>query len=62
MRCCRLTLLFLLLAVPATCFSWPVKVVSIADGDTITVLHNDQNKEIRLYGIDCPGEDQRTVH
>lgn len=63
MRCSRLTLLLLLLATPATCFSWPAKVISITDGDTIAVLHNGQQKEIRLYGIDCPetgqGHDQQ---
>lgn len=58
MRCSRLTLFLLLLAIPATCFSWPAKVVSVADGDTITVLHNGQQKEIRLYGIDCPEKGQ----
>jgi endonuclease YncB( thermonuclease family) len=58
MRCSRLTLLFLLLAIPAPCFSWPAKVVSITDGDTIIVLHNGQRKEIRLYGIDCPEKGQ----
>ncbi|MDR2548981.1 MAG: thermonuclease family protein [Desulfobulbus sp.] len=58
MRSSRLTLLFLLLVISATCFSWPAKVVSVADGDTITVLHNDQKKEIRLYGIDCPEKGQ----
>ena len=51
MRCSRPTLLFLFLAIPSTCFSWPAKVVSVADGDTITVLHNSQHKEIRLYGV-----------
>jgi micrococcal nuclease len=30
------------------------KVVSIADGDTITVLHDRKQYKIRLYGIDCP--------
>jgi endonuclease YncB( thermonuclease family) len=58
MHCSRLTFLLFLLAIPATCFSWPAKVVSVADGDTITVLHNDQKKEIRLYGIDCPEKEQ----
>jgi endonuclease YncB( thermonuclease family) len=58
MRCTLLTLLFLLLAIPATCFSWPAKVVSVADGDTIRVLHNGQQKKIRLYGIDCPEKGQ----
>ena len=58
MRCSRLTFLLFLLAIPTTCFSWPSKVVSVADGDTITVLHNDQKKEIRMYGIDCPEKGQ----
>ena len=67
MRCSRLTFLLPLLAIPATCFSWPAKVVSVTDGDTITVLHNNQKKEIRLYGIDCPeklqsrGEQAKTL-
>lgn len=52
MRCSSLILLFLLFAIPATCFSWPAKVISVADGDTITVLHNDQKNEIRLNGIE----------
>lgn len=60
MRCSRLTLLFLLFAIPATCFSWPTKVVSVADGDTITVLYNGQQKEVRLYGIDCPEKKQKS--
>jgi endonuclease YncB( thermonuclease family) len=58
MHCSRLTLLLFLLAIPATCFSWPAKVVSVADGDTITVLHDNHKKEIRLYGIDCPEKGQ----
>lgn len=58
MRSSRLTFLFFLLAIPATCFSWPAKVISVADGDTITVLHDGQQKEIRLYGIDCPEKGQ----
>ncbi len=49
MRCSRLTFLFFLLTIPATCFSWPAQVVSVADGDTITVLHKDQQKKM---GVD----------
>lgn len=30
------------------------KVVGVADGDTITVLHNKEEHKIRLAGIDCP--------
>lgn len=30
------------------------KVISVADGDTITVLLDNSPTRIRLYGIDCP--------
>jgi micrococcal nuclease len=30
------------------------RVLSIADGDTITVMHKRRKEKIRLYGIDCP--------
>lgn len=33
-------------------------VVSILDGDTIEVLHNNKAKRIRLSGIDCPEKGQ----
>lgn len=35
------------------------RVVRVADGDTITILHSDNTQEkIRLYGIDCPERSQ----
>jgi micrococcal nuclease len=34
------------------------KVVSIADGDTFTILVNNQQIKIRLHGIDCPEKGQ----
>jgi micrococcal nuclease len=37
-------------------FSGPV--VSILDGDTIEVLHNNRAERIRLNGIDCPEKGQ----
>jgi endonuclease YncB( thermonuclease family) len=58
MRCSRFFFLLFLLTIPTTCFSWPAKVISVTDGDTITVLHNNQKNEIRLYGIDCPEKRQ----
>jgi endonuclease YncB( thermonuclease family) len=33
-------------------------VVSVIDGDTIEVLHNDKAERIRLSGIDCPEKGQ----
>jgi endonuclease YncB( thermonuclease family) len=43
---------------PAETASFTGKVVSIADGDTITVLHDHRQARIRLYGIDCPERSQ----
>jgi endonuclease YncB( thermonuclease family) len=40
----------------ATDFSGPV--VSVLDGDTIEVLHNQHPTRIRLSGIDCPEKGQ----
>ncbi len=34
------------------------RVVGVADGDTITVLHNGKGERIRLNGIDCPEKRQ----
>ena len=34
------------------------QVVSILDGDTIEVLHNNHPERIRLNGIDCPEKGQ----
>ena len=34
------------------------KVISVADGDTITVLQNFKQYKIRLYGIDTPEKKQ----
>ncbi len=37
------------------------RVVGVADGDTITVLHNGKGERIRLHGIDCP-EKRQAIH
>lgn len=42
---------------PATALAWSAKVISIQDGDTITVAPNGDYHtpiSIRLYGIDAP--------
>ncbi|HAO23239.1 MAG TPA: hypothetical protein DCQ37_24005, partial [Desulfobacteraceae bacterium] len=38
--------------------TWKGQVVSVIDGDTITVKHSDSPKKIRLYGIDAPEKQQ----
>ncbi|RJP93930.1 MAG: nuclease [Desulfobacteraceae bacterium] len=34
------------------------KVVGVADGDTITVLENQTQYKIRIFGVDCPEKSQ----
>lgn len=38
--------------------AWQGKVVSVSDGDTITVMHEGRGEKVRLYGIDCPESHQ----
>ena len=52
---CQLLLCWLPVALGAG-FSSPV--VSVLDGDTIEVLHNQHPERIRLSGIDCPEKSQ----
>ena len=33
-------------------------MIKVYDGDTITLLHNNENLKIRLYGIDAPESNQ----
>jgi endonuclease YncB( thermonuclease family) len=48
-----LVLVFLFLfAIPSICYAWSGKVVSVADGDTITVMKGEKRVRVRLYGID----------
>lgn len=57
-----LVALVLALTIPAFAWAqtatWTGKVVGVADGDTITVLHDGKGERIRLYGIDCPEKRQ----
>src|SRR5689334_12730230 len=51
-----MTFLWLLLAIgdPGMAADFEGKVISVLDGDTIEVLHDNKPERIRLYGIDCP--------
>ena len=48
----------LLLTVPADAADFSGSVISVLDGDTIEVLHNQHPERIRLSGIDCPEKGQ----
>lgn len=59
MRASRLlvaSLFGLTLALPAE--GWKGKVIGIADGDTITILHGGKPEKVRIAGIDCPERKQ----
>jgi len=43
-----------IILIPSLAIAWSGKVVKVADGDTITVLHDGRRERIRLYGIDAP--------
>jgi len=43
---------------PAFADTFTGQVVGIADGDTITVMHQGRGERIRLWGIDCPEKAQ----
>ena len=45
---------FLILLFPLLLFALSGKVVSIHDGDTITILQDKQQIKVRLFGIDAP--------
>lgn len=49
------TILILFIAICSIIFAITGKVVSVYDGDTITiVMENNEKVKIRFYGIDCP--------
>ncbi|MFT5731256.1 MAG: endonuclease YncB(thermonuclease family) [Desulforhopalus sp.] len=54
-----LLFLFLIVSFPHQAHALTGKVISIADGDTITILDSsNQQHKIRLYGIDTPEKKQ----
>lgn len=38
--------------------AWTGKVVSVAAGDTLTVLHNGKEVNVKLYGVETPNKAQ----
>lgn len=52
-----LTALFILCPA-AQAETFTAKVIAVADGDTITVMHDNHAEKIRLSGIDCPEKKQ----
>lgn len=56
----QFTLAFLLVLFSLPAFGWEARVVSVADGDTITVepIEGGDRVKIRLWGIDCPETNQ----
>jgi endonuclease YncB( thermonuclease family) len=55
-------LLSLLLSPVAFASDYSGLVVSVRDGDTLDILHNQHRERIRLSGIDCPEKGQSYGH
>ncbi len=53
-----LTAVLVVLLLPVLSWAWQGKVVGVADGDTISVLHDGKGEKIRLYGVDAPEKRQ----
>lgn len=47
-----------LLVLAAVEWAWPGKVVGVIDADSITILHDGRQEQIRLWGIDRPEKQQ----
>ena len=53
-----LALVDYLLVLPALGWAWSGQVVGVIDGDSIAMLHDGRQEQIRLWGIDCPERGQ----
>lgn len=54
-----ISLIAILIMIPAFCFAIEGKAVGVSDGDTITILTQEKQQiKVRLYGIDCPESHQ----
>lgn len=47
-------LLLLFIALPACADEFKAKVISVVDGDSLVVLHDNVKEKVIFYGIDCP--------
>lgn len=54
----RFSVLFACLLLCARAHAWQDKVVGVADGDYLTVLHEGKKERVRLYGIETPSPRQ----
>jgi micrococcal nuclease len=54
----RFFLFLLFLSVPYPLFAWEGKIISVINGDLMTVLHDGREERLRLYGVDTPDEPQ----
>ncbi len=54
----RFFLFLLCLSVPYPLLGWEGKIISVSDGDLMTVLHDGREERLRLFGVDTPDEPQ----
>jgi len=54
-------LFYFILPTPASTADFTGPFVSVLDGDTLEVLHNQHPERIRLSGIDCPEKGQASA-
>ncbi|HBD09288.1 MAG TPA: nuclease [Syntrophobacteraceae bacterium] len=54
----RTFLILLCLSVPCPLLGWEGKIISVSNGDLMTVLHEGREERLRLYGVDTPDEPQ----
>ncbi|WP_255492192.1 thermonuclease family protein [Cetobacterium sp. 2A] len=57
----KILIFTVILVVTTITFSLTIqgKVIKVADGDTITILKNDEKIRVRLCGIDAPEKKQK---
>jgi len=42
----------------SACWAWQGQCVGVIDGDTIIVMHENQEFRVNLYGLECPEKGQ----